>query len=439
MAEAEQEQTISEPQVVPEGDIEVETLYNTRVFFGNTSSPDVDRQPWIIVVSREYAPDVKKKAKEYGVNDNEIGNIEGASDSYFNDDQDDRVTVLTYYYRDEETDTIWIVEGTENVLLREPEDTGLYNYPIAWLPWDEMMDSYHGFAAVTELVYNQHIVNVISTMAVASIMRNAFPTIVYDQNILKDGYNNAVGASIGVAGGYTDLKNVATVIEGANYSYEVDKIISYLVNTTRELNGANDVVMGNIKPENTSAIIAARKAATTPLGLVEMGLYQFIEDFARIAMDFMANYYGVRPVVVTDSETKEPRLEEFDFDAINTASFDLKIDVGGSSYWAETTEVQTLDNLFNKEMIDGIGYVDAMPSNAMPHKAKLLETLRKKEEEQKMLQQQQMVQQSIQKGGGGASSAPQGLEQGIAATPRDLAGIVSPDRINQVVSRQTAG
>ena len=88
-----------------------------------------------------------------------------------------------------------------------------------------------------------------------------------------------------------------------------------------------------MNPENTSAIIAAQKAATTP-GLHRRNLYQFIEDWARIAIDFMATYYGARPVAVFNQTTNEEEILEFDFSTINTAALDIKIDIGGSSYWS---------------------------------------------------------------------------------------------------------
>lgn len=430
--EVEQQQD-QEPQVVPEGDIQVEPLYNTRVFFGNSSSPDVQEQPYILIANREYVPKVKKRAKENGVSDEIVNGIEGAADTYFGDDQDDRITILTLYYRDEETGTIWSMESTENAILREPEDTGLSMYPVAWLPWEERYNSYHGYAAVTELVYNQWLANILATMATASVTRSAFPTVVYDKNVIEE-YDNAVGAAIGVSGVYTNMDNVIHVVEGANYGYQVDKLLDYFIATTRSLNGANDVVMGDIKPENTSAIIAARKAATTPLELVRAGLYKFVEDYARIAIDFMRNYYGVRPVAYFDEAMGQEIISDFDFDKINVAAFDLRIDVGGSSYWSEQTEVQTLDNLFNKNMIWATDYVETMPATALPHKAKLLENLRKREEEQKALQQQQMIQQTAR----GSGTQPGATRtDAIAPTAADLAGAVPQDRINQVLSRQS--
>ena len=329
-----------------EGDIDFETIYNTRVFFGNTADPDVQKQPWILVASREYTAKLKQTAEENGVSGNDLDSIKGASDDYFDDDQEDRTTLFTYYYRDEETGTICVMEATESVIIKEATDTGLHSYPIAWMNWEETMNSYHGTAAVTELVYNNLAVNVLATMAVASVSRSAFPTIIYRKDMIPE-YNNGVGAAIGINGYCEDVNNIIKVVEGANYGYQVDKLIQYITDTTSDLNGATDASLGSLNPENTSAIIAAQKAAMTPLELNKQALYQFVEDWCRCAIDFMANYYGIRPVTVRDENGQE-QIIEFNFDTINTAAFDIRIDVGGSSYWSEITEVQTLDNLFLK-------------------------------------------------------------------------------------------
>lgn len=416
-----------------EGDIDFETIYNTRVFFGNTADPDVQKQPWILVASREYTAKLKQTAEENGVSGNDLDAIKGASDDYFDDDQEDRTTLFTYYYRDEETGTICVMEATESVIIKEATDTGLHSYPIAWMNWEETMNSYHGTAAVTELVYNNLAVNVLATMAVASVSRSAFPTIIYRKDMIPE-YNNGVGAAIGINGYCEDVNNTIKVVEGANYGYQVDKLIQYITDTTSDLNGATDASLGSLNPENTSAIIAAQKAAMTPLELNKQALYQFVEDWCRCAIDFMANYYGIRPVTVRDENGQE-QIIEFNFDTINTAAFDIRIDVGGSSYWSEITEVQTLDNLFLKEMITAEEYIEAMPINLLPSKNLLLYKIKARmAQEQGMVAQDQAAPQS--------EMAPMDMSEPnspITPTAEDLSGLVPMNDINAVVGKANNG
>ena len=434
--EEENRDSVGDAAIVAEGDMDFEQILNTRCFFGNTSDPEVQTQPWILIVSREFTATLKKRAEgEKGV---DIDSIKGGSDDYFDDEQEDRTTLFTLYYRDEDTDTIWAMESTADVLIKEATDTGLHCYPIAWLNWEERLNSYHGYSAVSELVQNQLAVNVLATMSVASVSRVAFPTIIYRKDMLPEGWDNGVGSAIGVNGFVDDVNQVAHVVEGANYGYQVDKLMEYLISTTNTLNGATDATLGNVNPENTSAIIAAQKAATTPLELHRRNLYQFIEDWARIAIDFMATYYGVRPVAVFNQTTNEEEILEFDFSAINTAALDIKIDIGGSSYWSELTEVKTLDNLFLKEMISGIDYIDLMPENLMPHKQKALANLKAREAQAAMggNPEQQMMDAAM----GMEEAMPlqetaQEAPSPIAPTADDLLGVTQMDRINATVSK----
>ena len=434
--EEENRDSVGDTAIVAEGDMDFEQILNTRCFFGNTSDPEVQTQPWILIVSREFTATLKKRAEgEKGV---DIDSIKGGSDDYFDDEQEDRTTLFTLYYRDEDTDTIWAMESTADVLIKEATDTGLHCYPIAWLNWEERLNSYHGYSAVSELVQNQLAVNVLATMSVASVSRAAFPTIIYRKDMLPEGWDNGVGSAIGVNGFVDDVNQVAHVVEGANYGYQVDKLMEYLISTTNTLNGATDATLGNVNPENTSAIIAAQKAATTPLELHRRNLYQFIEDWARIAIDFMATYYGVRPVAVFNQTTNEEEILEFDFSAINTAALDIKIDIGGSSYWSELTEVKTLDNLFLKEMISGIDYIDLMPENLMPHKQKALANLKAREAQAAMggNPEQQMMDAAM--GMGEAMPLQETAQEApspIAPTADDLLGVTQMDRINATVSK----
>ncbi|MFR1356156.1 MAG: hypothetical protein ACLSBB_02370 [Ruthenibacterium lactatiformans] len=72
----------------------------------------------------------------------------------------------------------------------------------------------------------------------------------------------------------------------------IDKVIEY----TRDTMGASDAALGNVTPDNTSAIIAVQKATSMPLELQRQDFYCFVEDSVRIWMDMMAQNYGVRMV-----------------------------------------------------------------------------------------------------------------------------------------------
>lgn len=120
------------------GEIKAEILDNLRVMFGNPNCRDVQRQPYIILSKRELVEDVRWRVedlKEMGHEEKEtFTKIENPEDiqpdsekfqNNYDSYTDDKVTVLTYYYRNRETRTIWCVECTEKHIIREAYDTGL--------------------------------------------------------------------------------------------------------------------------------------------------------------------------------------------------------------------------------------------------------------------------------------------------------------------------
>ena len=58
--------------------------------------------------------------------------------------------------------------------------------------------------------------------------------------------------------------------------------------------------LGNVRPDNTSAIIAVQQAAAVPLELQKRAFYQFVEDYVRVMIEIMSVDYGTRIVNVDE-------------------------------------------------------------------------------------------------------------------------------------------
>jgi len=53
------------------------------------------------------------------------------------------------------------------------------------------------------------------------------------------------------------------------------------------------------------------------------------------------------------------------------------VDIGPSEYWSESTQVQTLDNLFTKGIIDdALIYLENVPGRVLPNKNKIIEAIK---------------------------------------------------------------
>lgn len=252
--------TIENGQMV-KGEIQAEVLDNLRVMFGNPNSRDVQKQPYIIISKRELVEDVQwriESLKEMGREDKETytkanpDEIMADSEKFQNDYDsytDDKVTVLTYYFRNRETNTIWAIEATEKQIIREAYDTGYSLYPLIWINWDYIKDCYHGQAMVTGLLSNQKFINKMFALVGISLLTTAFPKYVYDRTKIRN-WSGDVGSAIGVSGNVND---VAKVIEGASVSPQIAQFIEMSFDKTHSLLGASDVAMGDSRPDNTSA------------------------------------------------------------------------------------------------------------------------------------------------------------------------------------------
>ena len=385
------------------GGIRTEIVDNMRVGFSNTACRDPQKQPYILIERREMTNELRRAAQEAGNqrwNDIQPDTENHNTDSYKNSSE--RSTVLLRMWKERKTGTVWACEVSGRVMLREPWDMGLRLYPVTWINWDYIPDSYHGQALVTGLIPNQIFVNKLFAMSMISLMTSAFPRTVYDKTRIPK-WNNAVGAAIGVNGG--DVSGVAKIIDPAQISPQIAQFIQTSVDYTRQFLGATSAALGETRPDNTSAIIALQRAASIPSEITKQNLYKSIEDLGRIYLDFMAAYYGKRKVQVSMPDVgsdilafagKDPEELEtvlFDYGILNDMPMALKLDVGASSYWSEMASVQTLDNLLMQDKITIEEYLERIPDGYIPKRQELIAS-------RKQAAQQQMMQPEEQSTGG---------------------------------------
>lgn len=170
------------------------------------------------------------------------------------------------------------------------------------------------------------------------------------------------------------------------------------------------------RPDNTSAIIALQRAASTPSEITKQNLYQSIEDLFRIYVEFMAEYYGKRAVDMPTPPQVEQVFQflqqadvpsevpmQFDFKTLKDMPMDLKLDVGASSYYSEIASIQTLDNLLKMNKISVVQYLERIPDGYVPGRRELI--LELKEQEKKAMQMQAAMSGMAP---GGGQQLPQG-------------------------------
>lgn len=400
------------------GEIVVERLENTNVLFGNPQVWEVSKQPFIIIRMRKMLADARREAVEEGMHpeeareliqaDSENGGLESEND----DDGGKRVTVLIRYWLENDPDgtpRLWSLKCTQNAILRSPRSLGYRCYPIAWMCWEKVKNSYHGQASVTGMIPNQIFINKLFAMCMEHVKTMAFPKIVYDRQKLKTGWDNTVGQAIGVDGPPESI--IATSVRGQDMSAQVIQFIDKTMATTRETMGATDAALGNVRPDNTSAIIAVQKASSAPLEIQRMAFYQFVEDYVRVFLEIMRTNYGTR-IVYDKNEMGETTTAIVDFgQEMQIIDDKPNVDIGPATYWSELMHVQTLDNLFEKQIISPLMYLKSLPSGYIPNRDEITRELEARQQEQEAMQEaERMAAQMAAQGGGLQTTAGGGVD-----------------------------
>lgn len=360
------------------GAINCEVVDNQNVFFGNPQVYEVQDQPYIILAQRMMLDDVKEMLEDLGRADvaetlksDLAHDIDHENEQYF----DNKITVLTKYWK--ENGTVWFTKTTRDIVLQEPEDTELKHYPICWMSWECKKNSYHGVSVIDGLIPNQIAINKMAALAQQFIKQQAFPRVFYNEHKLKRWIGGI--KPMAVQGDprdviYQDNHNI-------NMSSQVGEYFSRFISNTKDLMGASDAALGNVNPENTSAIIAVQQATAVPLELVKQEYFTFVEDFVRIVLDQMRVFYGRRKVL-SQAEDEEWYEIDLDFGVLNNYVLQFKVDVGSAAYWSEMANNTTLANLYQNGLIDPLTYLESVPPSALPQKQRIVEEAKRRREQQ---------------------------------------------------------
>ena len=177
-------------------------------------------------------------------------------------------------------------------------------------------------------------------------------------------------------------------------SAQVMKLVQFLKDDTTEAVGASDAALGNVKPDNTSAIIATQKATAVPLELQRMAFYDMVEESCRIWLDMMAAHYGTRLVRIRKpTETGEEVMvtDVFDFGTLQGMDLRLEVEVGASTYWSELTQAATLSNLFALRAISLVVYLKNLPEGMLANKNSILDAVEEEKKQAAMAAQLQTM------------------------------------------------
>lgn len=366
------------------GDIQCEVLDVENVYFGDPNLDDVQKQPYILIAQRQSVADLKREAKMNKASAEDIENIVADTDTEYmagdrastelNDSKKaTAITKIWKEYDDNGNYTVMAVKVTSNSTIRQPWDIGVRCYPLAKFSWERRKNCAYGESEITYLIPNQIAINRMITASVWAVMIMGMPIMVLNGDIITQPVTNDPGQIIKVNGDVQDVANAIRYVNPPNFSPKFDQNIDSLVQNTLTQSGANDAALGDIRPDNTSAIIAVREAATMPLQMVQNRFYSFLEDIARIWCEFWVMQYGDRALKI-DDESGTWYLP-FNGDRYKDLLISVKVDVGASTLWSESQAIRTLDNLFDRQVIDVVQYLKRIPKGVIPNVTGLIKDL----------------------------------------------------------------
>lgn len=364
-----------------QGDIACEVLDIENVYFGDPNLYDIQTQPYIIIAQRKSVADLQREARRNGRSEAEIDAIKPDRDTGYmagdmaEDEPEDsrKATVLTKMWKE------WAKDGTCKIMasvavrgatIRYRWDTKLRLYPLAVFRWERRRNCAYGESEITYLIPNQIAINRMLTANVWAVMMLGMPLTIVNRDIIQQPITNDPGQVVEINGTGEDLANAMRYVNPPNFAPAFEQNITSLISNTLTQSGANDAALGDVRPDNTSAIVAVREAATMPMQTVQNRFYSFVEDVARVWAEMWVTMYGRRSLKIEDENGVW--YMPFDGEKYRDLLISVKIDVGASTLWSEIQSVNTLDNLLASQIITPKQYLERLPKGSVPNLSGLI-------------------------------------------------------------------
>lgn len=394
----------------------VQRLNNTVVLYGDESNPNVQQQPYIIIVQRLAVGAIKKIARENGLDDEEIQkvvadqeteNVIGNKAEVEEDASSGEAKATCIIYMRKKDGIVHVAQCTKTVVF-EPEHPiaskkgkdgsvvrGMNLYPLVKVSWEDFPNSARGMSEVEQLIPNQLEINKTLARRSLIIKLTAFPRIAYDASAINNPEDlDKVGAKIEMnTGGAQSINQAVAYLNPAQSNSDPKNYADDLLSLTQELSGSGETAMGNINPNRVaaSAIIAIRDQAALPLNEQVAKKTTCVEDLAKLWVEIWAVYHpeGIEVrMEETDEITGEKvqRMATITKEELDRLKPDIRIDTSQDNPWTKEAEQNWLDGVLDKQHISFEEYIKVSPDHGIIPKNKMqaLFEERKAEQERQM-------------------------------------------------------
>jgi len=370
-----------------------EILDTVNVLYSDENEMDIQKQDYILISFRRPVSELRREALENGLSETEVscivadaeteGQANDAADKELDASglEDGKALVILKYWRGDDG-LILMRKSASNCVIMPDTETGLSNFPIAKFSWEEVKNSARGNGIVNAQIPNQIEYNKTLARRVVKVMEGAYPKLVYNENVIDnpDDLDN-VGAKIAVRG-QEPITNYVGFLPATQMSSDVLALSNDLMKLTQEMSGASEAALGKVNPEQASgrAILAVQDASAQIMSLQMQQHEQFIEDIARILLDFWTAYTDEGGMKLRYRDVNGNSVSDvIPRDVIENLRVNIKIEVSPSSPYSIAAVEQTLENYMRAKYITFEELVEALPDNAVAPKNILKRILKQRE------------------------------------------------------------
>ena len=396
-----------------------EIIDKNDIYYGNENDDEIQAQPYILIRKRMPVVNAVELALRFGLSEEKTAFIIGDTDNFEESGEaakielDNMVTIIYKMYKKD--GTVHFAVSSRWVEIAEDVDTGLTLYPVAHFIWEEKKGSARGEGEVRYLIPNQIEVNRTEVRRVLTVKYQAYPQKVVDvEKIANPSALNTVGGVIKTNGKpVEDVHKIVGTIPPAQMSPDVVKLQEDLIQVTRDLAGAGDTATGQVNPESASgrAILAVQQASQAPMTEQKETYKNFIEDLARIWLDYLIVYSvdGVNlEEEVMDEMTGEETVQLVNVPqtVLQQLQAGVKIDVTPKGVYDKFAQEQTIENLlmqgfFTAQRVSELEtYANVLDDDSVAPKVKILEAIDHIKEEQRRIAMIEAQAQAMQQTAG---------------------------------------
>ncbi len=354
-----------------DGDIACELLGIEHICVGDPTLEDIQQQPYILIEQQKPAVQVRQMAQQYGSEGwQRIRPDEGG------DNLQKHTTVITRLWKERDAvtgqPTVWAVQVCRNATVRAAWNMGVRVYPLSFLRWEQKRCRAYGESEIPYLIPNQIAINRTVSAGVWAVMMMGMPIMLVDGDIVQQPVTNDPGQIITLYGDDAMSRAIQYVNPPA-FSGQLDANVQSLISDTLAQAGINSTLLGDVKPNNASAILAVREASLMPLQIVQNRYFRFIEEVARIWCEFWLTMYGNRSLKIQQPDGVW--YMPFHTEKYRDLLLAVTADVGAGSQYSEERTVETLDNLYKNGAITAKQYLSRLPQGYVPELESLLQEL----------------------------------------------------------------